>query len=296
MNIRNTVIGADIGGSHITAALIDMDNKCLVPDSKVRHYVDSKGSVEAILQAWKRAIEEVLTVDGASDVKRVTFAMPGPFDYENGISLIKGLDKYESIYGLDIKQFFMEVLQTSSENVIFRNDAEAFLHGEMFCGAGVDFEKAIGLTLGTGFGSAISHKGITTDIEFGAKSFKESIADDYFSTRWFVKRYNELTGIQVKDVKDMMDSIAKNKVGTEIFAEYANNLSLFLERAIKEYPVAHIILGGNISLIHNYFLNKVKENLLKVNLDITFVIAELKEDAAIMGAAASFETLSVLGQ
>ena len=31
-------------------------------------------------------------------------AFPGPFDYEQGISLMKGLNKYDQIYGMKIPQ------------------------------------------------------------------------------------------------------------------------------------------------------------------------------------------------
>lgn len=292
MDSRSIVVGVDIGGSHITSALVDVTSRGLVDGTKIRLSVNSKGSANEILGVWREAIKKTIEIGGYS-IKKIAFAMPGPFDYERGIALIKGLDKYETLYGVNVKKFFMEVIAGKEEDILFRNDAEAFLHGEMFCGVGMDIEKAIGLTLGTGFGSAISSEGVTKDLNLGSVSFKETIADDYFSTRWFVKRYREITGIVVEDVKAMMEFIIKDKLGLEIFEEYADNLSLFLEEFIRTYAVRYIIIGGNISLVHSFFIEKVRLNLLRNKLNVVFMPAKLNEDAALIGAAASFETLVV---
>jgi glucokinase len=41
---------------------------------------------------------------------RIGISMPGPFDYENGICLIKGQNKYEALYGLYIKGLLADKL------------------------------------------------------------------------------------------------------------------------------------------------------------------------------------------
>ena len=111
--------------------------------------------------------------------------MPGPFDYENGISLIKGLNKCEVLYGMDIKQCFARFLNLEPHLIRFRNDAESTIAGEVLAGAGQGSQRVFGVTLGTGFGSTYSENNITENINLGANAFKESIADDYLSTRWF---------------------------------------------------------------------------------------------------------------
>lgn len=40
-------------------------------------------------------------------------AFPGPFDYEAGVSLIKNLEKFDSLYRVNIKKELMEVLRKS---------------------------------------------------------------------------------------------------------------------------------------------------------------------------------------
>jgi glucokinase len=287
---NSIVIGADIGGSHITVATIDINNKCIIGET-VRKNINSKGTKTSILENWVNAIKEVILNYGG-EVDKLAFAMPGPFDYVNGVSLIKGLDKYEAIYGLNIKNHVSKKLDIPSENILFRNDAEAFLHGEMFCGAGKEFHQAIGLTLGTGFGSAISQDGITKDLNLGSELFRTSIADDYFSTRWFIRRYWATKGIKPTDVKDFL-AVADKDMQADIFEEFTINLSEFIGPYLIKENIQTVIFGGNIARASHLFLPLLQRHLAKQNLNITFKLAELNEEAALIGAAASFENITV---
>ncbi|EOR93561.1 ROK family member transcriptional repressor [Arcticibacter svalbardensis MN12-7] len=287
---ENIVAGADIGGSHITVALVNLKDKFLVKESTIRKDINSKGSESQILDGWLSAVKEAIAWhDGR--VNKLSFAMPGPFDYKRGISLIKGLDKFESIYGCNIKQYFADVLDMKPENILFRNDAEAFLHGEVFCGAARNLDKVIGLTLGTGFGSAISQNGITTDLNLGSEPFLKSIADEYFTTRWFIKRFKELTGRDVCGVKEISGCIEETKTCSIIFNEFSTNLASFLTPYLSEKQVFDIVLGGNISKAHHLFLANLKRYIKDNNLLVDIKLAELSEDAALIGAAASFDIL-----
>src|ERR1044072_9863434 len=96
-------LGIDIGGSHITAGMVDLVQKKIVEGSVVRHLVNRHASAEEILGIWAGTINDRL-LSFQQPVTRVGFAMPGPFDYPNGICLIKGFDKYEALYGLSIRQ------------------------------------------------------------------------------------------------------------------------------------------------------------------------------------------------
>src|SRR5690349_18559962 len=94
---KRLIVGIDIGGSHITAALIDLEKQCVLEESKVRSRVNSNGPAEEIIGTWLQVIKDVIAV-APQRITDLRLAMPGPFDYENGISLIKGMNKYESLY------------------------------------------------------------------------------------------------------------------------------------------------------------------------------------------------------
>jgi glucokinase len=286
----NVVAGVDVGGSHITVGLVNLKGKCLIENTLVRKEVNSKGEAEEILTTWLNTLK--LAIDNSvDDVTKIAFSMPGPFDYDGGISYIKGLDKYEAIYGLNVRDYMANHLGVEPANIIFRNDAEAFLHGEYFCGAGRNMGKLMGLTLGTGFGSALSNNGVTTDLNLGSEPFKNSIADDYFTTRWFIERFRQLEGIRVNNVKEMVDVIDLRGLKTGIFDEYAKSLALFLSRFLAEEKPDAIILGGNITKAQHLFLDTLVSQLKSDGFQSAFKLAELNEDAALIGAAASFEPM-----
>jgi glucokinase len=152
------VLGIDIGGSHITVGLVNLAMKNIVSHSVQRKKVNRHATAEEILGTWSETINEMQTVYAGS-FNRIGFAMPGPFDYENGVCLIKGFDKYESLYGMNIREELAKRTNIAAENIIFRNDADAFLEGELFCGSVQGFHNAVGVTLGTGLGSCIYENG-----------------------------------------------------------------------------------------------------------------------------------------
>src|SRR5690349_22565579 len=94
------VLGVDIGGSHITAGLITIETRSLHTDSIIRGKVNSADTAENIIAAWASIIKRA---SGNSSTIRIGIAMPGPFDYDLGIAYIKGVEKYESLYGLNVK-------------------------------------------------------------------------------------------------------------------------------------------------------------------------------------------------
>ena len=134
--MENTVaIGVDIGGSHITAALVDFDTRKVLQHSITRRRLDSHKDVDYIINVWAGVIKDSVSfLEGKK--ANIGIGMPGPFDYENGISFLKGQDKYDSLYGLNVKILLAEKLGIDVSSIRLMNDAVSFLQGEAFGGAG----------------------------------------------------------------------------------------------------------------------------------------------------------------
>ncbi|HEY8780019.1 MAG TPA: ROK family protein [Mucilaginibacter sp.] len=280
------ILTADIGGSHITAGICDLETHTILQRSITRVEVDSKGRANDILTSWETAFEQVLKKNAALPVSGLSVAMPGPFDYANGICYIKGLNKYEALYGMGIKQYLADRLKLDPQLVRFRNDAESTIAGEVLTGAGENYTNVMGVTLGTGFGSAYSENKITNDINLGSKSYRETIADDYFSTRWFLKRYKELTGILLTGgVKELAELARESIVARDIFKEFAINMSDFLSLYIEQYRPEALIICGNIAKASEFFLPYLTLRLIST----TIKLAQLDENAALIGSAAMFD-------
>ncbi|SIN89422.1 ROK family protein [Chitinophaga niabensis] len=269
-----SVLGVDIGGSHITTALIDLESRNLLPGSYHRERVNSNGSAEEIIHSWCEVMKQSMR-----GKHKIGIAMPGPFDYEQGISRIRGLHKYEALYGLPVKAMLAEALGMKKEDIVMHNDAACFLQGELFNGAVKEQRPVIGLTLGTGFGSAIATNGHAADAGFWNKPFLGSRAEEHFSTRWFVARYEALSGIKEENVKNIAALAATSTAAATVFREFSNNLVLFLQQ-VTPRP-AMIVLGGNISHAHEHFLHNLRQQMG----DVQIVLSELGEKAALLGAA-----------
>ena len=280
------ILTADIGGSHITAGICDLSTHTIAQQSIVRVEVDSKSSADNILRSWGNTFNQVLKKHTALPISGLSVAMPGPFDYATGICYIKGLNKYEALYGLDIKRYFAEFLNIDNQSVRFRNDAESTIAGEVLTGAGKGCQNVMGVTLGTGFGSAYSKNSITTDINLGSKPYRKTIADDYFSTRWFVKSYQELTGVLLTGgVKELSGLAPESIIARDIFKEFAVNMSDFLSLYIEQMAPEALIICGNIAKASEFFLPYL---ILRLN-SIAIRLARLDENAPLIGAAAMFD-------
>src|ERR1700744_4157887 len=140
MNKEELILGIDIGGSHITVGFVDLNTKEILQESYFRAFIDSWGSAEDIIEAWSIVIEKAFNTVNTAE-KKIGIAMPGPFDYEAGISYIRGNKKYDSLYGLNVKQLLAQKLNLPPANILMFNDAECFLKGEAFAGAASNHKK-----------------------------------------------------------------------------------------------------------------------------------------------------------
>jgi glucokinase len=281
---KPVALGVDIGGSHITAALVDLETRTLVKDSIKRSPVNSQESKEVILSAWCDIINKAFQ-NIKNGTRNVGIAMPGPFNYEEGISLIKDQDKFKSLYQVNVKEELAKRLEIPVENIHFINDAAGFLQGEVFAGAAKGNASVLGLTLGTGLGSSLCLNFKAYDADLWNSAFLEGIAEDYLSTRWFVKRFKQLSGEEVEGVKELVAIVETNHFATMVFMEFGYNLAQFLIPIIKQHKIDTVIVGGNIAQSFSAFAPELIATLKGNGIDTDIKISELKEHAALIGAA-----------
>jgi glucokinase len=223
----------------------------------------------------------------------IGFAMPGPFDYPNGICLIKGFDKYEALYGMNIRNELAARTNIPATNIFFRNDADAFLEGELFGGAGQGYSRALGITLGTGLGSCLYLDGEITNAGLNVLPFKYGMAEEYLSTRWFVQAYQNLTGKTVNGVKELTALYHDDEMARLVFNEFSVNFGDLLRHCINTFKVEAILIGGNISNAYPLFIDQVQKQL-PVGTQVPVIKpAILGEQAAMIGAAIYHRNISI---
>lgn len=291
--MRNYFIALDVGGSSIKSALVDSLGNVItnisVRDSLANE--DKNTILKNFIEIIKLHILEGEKLGG--NIEGVGIAFPGPFDYENGISLIKDIGKYESLYGVNLKKeletFFSEL------EFKFKNDAHLYALGECNFREGKNFNKLLCICIGTGIGSAfIENKSLLYEDENIPKegwiyntSFKDSIADDYISTRGLL-RIAEKANISISNGKELYDLACSNhQEALNVFKAFGKNLKEFMELYVKKCNIEAIVIGGNISKAYEFF----KEDLEKMCSDnnITILISEDSTESTLIAVPMLFK-------
>jgi len=278
------IAGIDIGGSHITVALIDVEKRQVLEPTRKRTLINSQESADKILKTWVQTIKSSFAELGLLP-NQLAIAMPGPFDYAVGISLMKGQNKFDALYGLNIKELLAKELQLNPSDISFANDAACFLQGELFGGVAQGYQSAFGLTLGTGFGSARAINGFAEDADLWCAPFKTGIAEDFLSGRWITQRYQELTGNDIDGVKQLIEDDKSNNACHTVFKEFGNNLGQFLSPYLKADNTELVVIGGSIAQCFSLFSSALEESLNSNSLQVKIEKTTLGENAAMLGAA-----------
>lgn len=281
MTRPSIVIGADIGGSHITAAQVDLTSKQLVSASLVRSSVNSMAPAEEVVAAWALCIKQAKQ---QQRFEKVCLAMPGPFDYEAGICLISDQNKYPLLYGVNVKELLAPLLEVAVSDIHINNDAACFLQGEVFSGAVSGYGIAASITLGTGLGTAIYENGTARSADLWNMPFLDSMAEEYLSTRWFVKQYAAITGNQIHGVRELAAQALSNNLIKGLFAEFGKNLAGFLNRFIDATGAKAVVIGGNIAQSYSLFKNALLAGMESRHAGVFITTSVLGEGAAVLGA------------
>ena len=291
---KKYAIGADIGGSHISSVLVDVDHGNIIKESMSEVKVDNQASANEILDKWAAAIAETMLFIDREKLVGIGFAMPGPFDYKNGVALLNNVAKYDHLYGTNVGDELKKRLELPAEMPFrYSNDALSFAIGECWTGKASKYKNVMAITLGTGFGSAflangvpviegerVPEKGYVYNIPY-----KNGIADDHFSTRWFVDEYKRRTGKSCAGVKEIADGVSEDDAAKLLFKDFGRNLAKFLSPLLAAFNAECLVIGGNISGAYQLFGNSFQEVLKKEKLNVDVVISELMESAAMVGSA-----------
>jgi glucokinase len=279
---RKKIIAGDVGGSHITLALFEENSSGIKLIGIERENVDSFADKSVIIDQWVSCFKKL---DSMKEALFVSLAMPAPFDYKQGVCLIKEQGKFKSLYGVNVKKELSSQLEIDETSINFINDAQAFLLGESVFGGGIGLNSLLGITLGSGLGSAVKSGNQVRDAELWNSPFKDSIAENYLGTSWFVEWAKSELGINIGGVKDFISHPKVIGRLEEVFDTYSTHLADFIHKQYHDFEMEKVIIGGNISLSCDLFLNKTISKLSYSGLEIPIEISKLGERSALYGAA-----------
>ncbi|MCD6538885.1 ROK family protein [Candidatus Bathyarchaeota archaeon] len=271
------VVSLDVGGTFLKSAIIGSDGSIL--DGSIQKVpINSRGSSEEIIGTFTSTLKESMEMAESKriEIMGIGIDTPGPFDYARGISLMGrglGQDKFSSIYGINLRDEFRKHLGLSKDfPIIFEPDSWAFLRGEAWVGAAKGYRRIIGITLGTGLGSAFM---VDDEIVIGGRGvpgygwlallpFRDGVIEDRISRRGIIARYEELTGKSAGGL-DVIDIARKamdgDKISLQIFEEIGTILGKALKRICLDFRPECIVFGGQISKSYSLFEESFKRQL-----------------------------------
>lgn len=298
---KEYAIGMDVGGTHITSAVIDVTDMKVLGNSLHKECFDSNLPVNQVMDFWEKSIRLSLIKSEVGDFKGITVCIPGPFDYENGISMIKGQDKYENFYGLNIRDLIRERLHLPVDfKIFFENDAVCFGKGEVYKEKQNLSKRVMAVTLGTGLGSCFIKNGVSissgtqvpADGEIWNLPFKNEIAEDHVSLRGLLSNYFILSGIQLKSGLELYElATNSDKNALKSFESFGEDLAEIVIPWLKKFSVEHFIIGGKIANSNTLFLPSFNKRIKEAGCDISIQISEDNENAALLGAASRMRML-----
>jgi glucokinase len=278
------VLVYDVGGSHISSALCYAENYRLAPVVRA-NLPDSQTSdafVDVLYSIGQQASAGKESPAGAE------LAMPGPFDYSAGISRMR--HKLPYLYGVNLSQALSERFGWQPDQVRFLNDAASYLLGEVGAGAAHGVNRAVGITLGTGVGSAFSvdgrivtqGAGVPPGGEIWNVPYQGGIVEDQISTRAIQSAYLERSGKEREVASIAHYAVGGEPVATEVFANFGRNLGLVLKSLVSEFGPDVVVLGGGISRSAFLFLPMALQELS--GLSVQLRVSALGDDAPLVGA------------
>lgn len=287
--MARTVIALDVGGSSVKSGLVTEARE--VRDRESRP-VDSTGYAESILATFARTIDGHRRGVDDSELAGIAFGFPGPFEYETGVSRIANVAKYDALYGMDVGQAVRRKLDLGDVPIRFRNDAEAAILGECRYGAGRGRGRVLGVTLGTGLGSAFVRDGAVWSHQHDlpesgwlyAEPWRGAPADEAFSTRGLQRRL-----VRVANGETTRGEVAATKARAgdrriaRVFADFGADLGSFLRPYARRFAAEMVLVLGGFAGAFDLFGEELERAV-----GVPTATGELGADAPLLGAADLF--------
>ena len=285
----------EIGGTHVTAALVDLDGGVVLPGTVERGALNPTGSAHELLSAIIACGCGLSAAAG----QRWGVAIPGPFDYERGIGLFADVGKFEALCGVDVREALAAGLPGPPGSVTFLNDADAFLWGEWLFGAAAGHDRCVAITLGTGIGSAfiadgeLRHDGPGVPPEGRVDLLRIAglALEDVVSARAIEKAYRERTGVVPESTAYIAGRArAGDGAAAAVLRSSFEQLGMALRPWLQEFGASVLVIGGSMTgswdLIGPALLQGLESGGATALKRFTASVAARPEHAALLGAAA----------
>ncbi|MGQ9856216.1 MAG: ROK family protein [Fervidobacterium sp.] len=300
------VVGIDLGGTFFKVGLVDTESGEILRKVEWETRV-SEGKEKVV----ERMVKAVLEVSNGGDYIGVGIGSPGSIDHDNGI--VRFSPNFPDWINFNLGGTLSKLL---NKPIFVENDANAFVLGEKWFGAGKGHEHIVALTLGTGVGGGvISHgklitgkDGIGTELghvivepngpQCGCGNYGclEAIASATAIRRMALegqKKFPEsqIFSAQEVNAKAVFDAARNGDLlGQMIVERVVNALAIGVANFIHIFNPSIVVIGGGVSRAGDILFTPLREkvrHLVMPSFKDTYEIVQspLVENAGILGAA-----------
>lgn len=284
--MKEYILCLDVGGTEIKAGVTKSDGTVISP---IYHFPSkAETSAEQILAHFVQIFKKMSQPN--LKLSEMHFAFPGPFDYENGICLMKGLNKYDSLYGKNLRQAFSKQLSLAENSIRFCNDVAAFALGEIRYGQAVGAERVLFVCIGTGCGSAFSVNGrlaaegvpgVPPHGYIYSLPFRDSCIDDYISKRGLQRLTKDYLKIPMEGKELAKRAEAGEQEAIRCFLQFGHNLCEAISPILSCFEPNCLCLGGQITKSAQWFLAPLEQ--ICIAKDIKIYVTHNTSERSIQG-------------
>lgn len=279
----------EVGGTHVTAAWVDRQGWLVSEDYRADLAAD--GSAAELLDGLAAAGATLHAPAGTA----WAVAMPGPFDYVDGIAHYTGVGKFEGLTGVDVRAELGPRLNAPG-SINFVNDASAFLIGEWLIGTARGATRCAAVTLGTGVGSAFLDRGrvvdtgpdVPPDAEVHLLSHAGRPLEDWVSRRAIRRAYARSSGDDSgTDVKEIADRArAGDTHAAAAFEAAFQILGEVVAPWLTRFGADQLVVGGSIAGAWDLIEGPLRSGLSRhPGTDLAVGLASEPERSPLVGTA-----------
>src|SRR6056297_161907 len=244
----------DVGGTSIKTGAVRFDDA----DDDLRVEVgpvlptNSNEAADVVLDSLAVGADAALDVAGR-DVAGLAIGICGPFDIDAGVSRMRGVHKFEEIYGVDVRAELRTRSTASGLPIRFARDAESAGTGEALAGAGTGVDRVLTMTVGTGLGTCLTDHARPVEFidGFGVEHLAMrdtpwgGRADDVLSAHGLADRL----GVGMSDLRTAVDDPAN----AAVVSDHGTRLGTFLAPVVVEFDAHLVVIGGGFSAAFDRF-------------------------------------------
>ena len=269
MKSNARIILLDVGGTFVKSALGIAGNG-VVEGSFATVPISSDGSAEEIERSFREivSLQKNRAENDGNVIEAVCAALPGPFDYIEGIFLMK--HKFAAVFGRSFREVLGEVIGPDVR-LAFVHDVNGVLLGALSENPSLMQGNVALSTFGTGLGFAYAEDGKIQMTDGGSPAenlwnipYEGGILEDFVSRRAILRFYTDAGGTlaEGEDVKDIsLKARMGDEKAIEAFRTAGRHYAAGARELISRLGIRHLFFGGQISRSLDLMENEIRDGL-----------------------------------